>query len=155
MADSITDTGPAKLAKIAAQVRIFETHSVDVGVVGDRSDVAIWQEFGTSSIPARPFMRRAADQNREAIADAIEDRFGRILDGRLKGLDALRELGAMFVRFVRDQILRSPSWAVPNAPGTIAQKGASHPLIDEGEMLSNVVWRIRKGTTIVETGSPA
>lgn len=40
-------------------------------VIGSKSDIAAYQEFGTDKIPARPFMGPAAFHNKEKIVKAI------------------------------------------------------------------------------------
>lgn len=40
-------------------------------VIGSKSDIAAYQEFGTDKIPARPFMGPAAFRNKDKIAKAV------------------------------------------------------------------------------------
>jgi hypothetical protein len=43
---------------------------------------------------------------------------------------------------VQETIRNAKSWAVPNAPETIEQKGSSSPLIDTGRMVGAVRYEV-------------
>lgn len=58
----------------------------NVAVIGSKSDVAFWQEFGTPTIPPRPFIGPAAFENR----DAIEQMFALALATGIMGGTAIR-----------------------------------------------------------------
>jgi phage gpG-like protein len=49
------------------------SHEVDglEAVIGSTSDVAVWQELGTSSIPPRPFLGPAALRNEKKILETV------------------------------------------------------------------------------------
>lgn len=100
------------------------------------ADVALWNEFGTERIPARPFLRTA--QNK-----AIE-RGNRILQVRMEeNADVeqiAKDLGMMMQDEIKKQITRGEF--APNAPSTIKRKGSSHPLIDTGNMRQSVHWAV-------------
>jgi phage gpG-like protein len=72
----------------------------ELAIVGSNSDIAVYQELGTSTIPARSFLAATAAQKGEAaaqiagaiVAGALAK--GRILDGDLHELfDILHKLG--------------------------------------------------------------
>lgn len=56
-------------------------------VVGSKSDIAVYQEFGTKTIPPRPFIGPAAFKNKEAIQKIL----GKALVEGLIGGEAIHE----------------------------------------------------------------
>lgn len=102
------------------------------------AEVAAFNEFGTSRIPARPFMRNAVDKYQDSW-------FEQIRKDRQRGLDEhaiAQRLGLRMVGDIRQEItdLDTP----PNAPSTIARKGSSNPLIDTGRMRQSVKHKVVK-----------
>lgn len=97
------------------------------------AEVAFYNEFGTATIPPRPFMRNAIADN--------EDRWPVLLGAALKvtQMDAMKALEIVADRIVgqiQDSIkaLKDP----PIKPATAAAKGFDTPLIDTGHMLRSV-----------------
>ena len=103
-------------------------------------DRAVYNEFGTATIPERPFMR---DGLRDGIPELKQVNKGlvkRIIDGRLTKQQALNQLGMKGVQLIQNSItgLKDPA----NAPSTIERKGSSNPLIDTGEMRQSVTHKV-------------
>ena len=102
--------------------------------------VAAWNEFGTESIPERPFFRRALaeaedgivkviaagiDPERMAVDERLADRVGAYVQGEIQeSITALKE--------------------PPNSPSTIRRKGSSNPLLDSGFMRESVSWEVER-----------
>jgi len=102
--------------------------------------VAAYNEFGTSRIPARPFMRNTIAQHEGQWGE----RLGKALVAT--GYDTSRCLGLAgesIALQIQDSIqqMRTP----PNAPATIAQKGFDKPLIDTGQMYRSVTYEVDNG----------
>lgn len=121
--------------------------AVDVGfpegaVKSEIIDRAVYNEFGTTRIPERPFMRNAMRDNRPKYVAAVRAMTPLIIEGKMTLVVALNRLGIMAQTDIKEEIstLTDP----PNAPSTIAKKGSSKPLIDTGEMRDAVTWRIKK-----------
>ena len=118
----------------------------EVGFEGDYetglpvSQVAAWQEFGTSNIPARPFMRQAVRRNKLEIIKAARNEFNRQLKGDCNAKRVLEAEGKETSLFVVDEINRGDF--VPNAPATVAKKGHDHPLIDTCKLRMSVTYNI-------------
>lgn len=131
------------------------------------ADVAIWNEYGvdiqvtpkmrgylhvlgihlspnktTIRIPARPFMKQAADNNANAWEQLIEELAGRVIDG-MNPQQALELLGNQVKGDIKE-IFTKGDFA-PNSPATIARKKSSRPLIDTGRLRNSVDFRIKKG----------
>ena len=120
---------------------------VDIGVQSDESEgllvIAGANEFGTETIPARPFIRGTIDSNEELFmrhADTLADD---ILDGNMTKHAALVEMGQLIEGETKKYMinLRTP----PNAPYTIKQKGSDNPLIDTGLLVGSIRYAVSKG----------
>lgn len=105
-------------------------------------DAAVWAEYGTAKAPARPFMRYAADNGH---ADLIRYTQGQLVALYVSGLSSRGLLGNVagyHVAQQRDAIVQAQSWAVPNAPSTVARKGFDSPLIETGWLMRAFEYRI-------------
>ena len=102
--------------------------------------VAAWNEFGTETIPERPFFRRALAEAERGIIRVLKagiDTKKMVVGEQLAG-----RVGAHVTGQVMESIsaLDSP----PNAPST-ARKGSTNPLIDTGMMRASVGWSVEEG----------
>ncbi len=102
--------------------------------------VAAWNEFGTETIPERPFFRRALAEAEDGIIRVLKagiDTEKMVVDDRLAG-----RVGAYVQGEIQESItaLREP----PNAPETIARKGSSNPLIDTKHMRQSVTFVVER-----------
>jgi len=100
---------------------------------------AMFNEFGTKSIPERPFMRRAFDRNMQKYTALFAKLEGRFFDGHITFDGILSVVGLVARNDVVQSITDARKWAVPNAPATVRQKKSSSPLIDTGTM-RNTCW---------------
>ena len=150
--------------KMAKELARYEKLSVLVGFQGSSAlesagdgdsearvvDVATFNEFGTDTVPERPFLRSALDMGKDEIGRAIEDGVGAIMDGKKTAIQAASIIGIVAQKLVRKRIvdLSDP----PNRPLTILMKGSSNPLVDEGQMGKSVTWTVREGDAIKAAG---
>lgn len=101
---------------------------------------AIINEFGVpGKVPARPFMRNTFRNNRNFV-DMLQKNATKVVKDHWPINKALVLLGEK----VRGEIIREINALdePPNAPGTIARKRSSKPLIDTAEMRNNVNYRL-------------
>lgn len=102
------------------------------------TNVAAWNEFGTSRAPARPFMRNAnANRIREPVRALLAAR----LDGHLIVDHKLAsQVGNVAKREYQQEIreLDRP----PNAPATVARKKSENPLIDTGKLRQSITHEV-------------
>lgn len=99
--------------------------------------IAAIQEFGSRTIPPRPYFRGMI----KAKGPAWGGDMGKILAGN--GFDAAKTLGLMGMLIkgqLQDSITKLTSPAL--APSTIRRKGFAKPLIDTGHMLSSVDYEV-------------
>lgn len=74
-------------------------------VIGSTSDVAVWQEFGTATIPPRPFLMPALFYMEKPIKKAIGEIVGRAIAGaRIDGavIELLSDLAKHSVEIAKD-----------------------------------------------------
>ncbi len=132
--------------RIKTEIEALRNRGVKVGMLaGGPSqdgvrivDYAAFNEFGTESIPSRPFMRRTADEAERPIIQFTASITQRLIAGQIGVEGVLDSLGLWYQMRIRATIRSSPSWAAPNSPMTIALKGSSVPLIDHGVMVGAV-----------------
>ena len=105
-------------------------------------DYATYNEFGTSRIPARPFMAKTEELYKEKIGKFAEFMTGRIIDGKITPNLALKNIGEQYQLYMQRTIRDAKTWAVPNSPKTIAIKGSTSPLIDTGRMVGSVSYEV-------------
>jgi hypothetical protein len=87
----------------------------------DVIDVAFQNEFGTETIPARPFLRTTIRNNLPSYFDLIEADMGKVLDGTLPAASIWPRVGERMAGDVRMAI---EEWTTPpNAPATQIEKG--------------------------------
>ena len=102
---------------------------------------AVWNQYGTRTIPERPFLDNAMRDNREKYRRAMKSAAQKVLLGETAMPTVLNKLGLMAQGDVQRSI-RDFS-APPNAPSTIAAKGSSQPLEDTRHMLGAVTYEVR------------
>lgn len=132
--------------KIKSDIRELQGQGVKVGLRSSAgshngvliSDIGIYNEFGTSNIPSRPFMRRTSDQSRQFLSPFVSGLARRMIAQKLTVAQVMSQLGLFYQDKIRNTIRASKSWAIPNAPATIRKKGSSTPLIDTGAMVGAV-----------------
>lgn len=122
------------LQKKELRAGVFDTAKYPDGT--PVAQVAEWNEFGTSSIPPRPFMR-----------DAVIDGKKRWIEYLARQVEAYEDVHLAFGRLgelVRNDIVKSINLHTepPNSPVTIARKKSSHPLIDTGFLKSSITYKV-------------
>lgn len=110
----------------------------------DLVDIALYNELGTDTIPSRPFLAQTVDQQGEAIKQASAEMVVQVVEGKMKGKQALKNIGVLVKGAVQHQMVEGEF--VPNAPSTVQRKGSDKPLIDTGQLRQGVSYQIcRKG----------
>ena len=156
---SVKRTGGKKLQRLLREAGKGGVSGVKVGFFSTAkyqdgtpvAAVAAWNEFGTKTIPERPFFRNALAEMEDGIANIIKagiDPKKMVVDDRLAG-----RVGEYVAGQVQESItaLKDP----PNAPETVARKrkklhgkkgvgGGENPLIDTGFMHDSVTWQVEQ-----------
>lgn len=147
---------PQVQGKHGVKVGILEgaTHKPKKGgPVVKIAEYAMYNEYGTSRIPARPFMREAMDTY--ADKSWMPELADMICKDRLDPQTAMARLGQIMVADIRQTIEDSPAWAAPNADSTVMQKerAAGTPLINSGDMQRAINYALTVGESSSHTGS--
>lgn len=130
----------AKLSGWMIEVGLFDDAGEHDGV--HLAQIGFWQEFGTSTIPARPWLSGGAEFTERAAMRQITSIARRI--GRLPGdpQTLLRPLAKAIAEGVKSYAINH-AWT-PNAPSTIAGKGFNWPLVETGEMIDAIEGRVKR-----------
>lgn len=140
----LTDMG---IDKVLENVMELGGKQVKVGIQAgsgshdgvDILDIAIYNHFGTRNIPSRPFVSDCFDKNQGQISEAKKRIVYRVMEG-MPASTGLAQLGQWYQDVLKGHI-RNGGW-VPNAPATVKRKGSSRPLIDTGQLVNSVRWKI-------------
>lgn len=124
----------AEQEALALEIGFFKTARYPDGK--SVAQLAFENDFGTISIPSRPFFR-----------NAIKDNSGKWVELASKQISAgkdFRTALGLVGEQARGDIIRSidKTSTPPNSPATIARKGSSKPLVDTGIMRRSVSWRV-------------
>lgn len=103
-------------------------------------DIAAWNEYGTSRIPSRPFIRISSDTNRQTWAKMAQQCVNGVIDGD-SPREAAQVIGHRMVEDIR-KVFGDTSKLKANAPSTIAKKGRNEPLIYTGMLKATVNYRV-------------
>lgn len=152
--------------KMEANIKRLHGKSVSVGYLGggEQAYIASIQEYGCNieitpkmrvwlhanglhvkdttthiKIPERAFLRNGFDENHEKVVKVCEKALGKSLAGDDVG-PVLESIGLLLRDKIRDYAvdLKSPE----NHRFTIDQKGSSNPLVDSGDMVEALAYRV-------------
>ena len=106
---------------------------------GETAEIAMYNELGTSTIPARPFMKQAFENAQDEVEDFVVTGLKKVAtSGAFQQF--LNLLGVKLVDIVQSEIEEGSF--TPNAPSTIRKKGSAHPLIDTATMKNSISFEI-------------
>jgi hypothetical protein len=125
--------------KYIRRFRSIEKRKVVAGVFTDSNGSelikkAFYNEFGTSRIPKRSFLRQNDIKKKVRIEEFLDI---------IKSVDSVfSKIGLQMSSIIKERIrdIRTPV----NAPSTIAKKGSSNPLIDSGELINSIDFDLRR-----------
>lgn len=129
----------ADVRGIINRLKSLDNQEVEAGVMGGFAQKkAMWNEYGTSRIPARPFLRNTLYENEHSWSSFIAPKVLGLMNGG-SAVEVIATLGPQMVKDIRATI--DAGNFAPLAPSTVRQKGSSTPLIDTGEMYGAITWR--------------
>lgn len=135
--------------KIIATIEDLAKKEIKVGILENAGhypdgvpivDVAVWNEYGTSNMPSRPFIRQCYALNSEKAYQMLGKAVDLILSGGQPEA-ALTKVGAWYQNRMKHTLQTYP-WQ-PNTASTIARKKGSKPLIDTGLLLKSISYQIK------------
>ena len=100
--------------------------TIEAGIIDDEENAmkALWNEFGTDKIPARPFIRRGLDNIEKELDKKPE------------------QIGSKMVQNIKKAI--NDSDYPRNAISTVKKKGFDFPLIETRDMYNSLTFRVTK-----------
>ena len=139
------------LEKLDKELKYLQAHAVKVGVLWsggslksntDVQEYAIFNEYGTSKIPARPFFRLSVgtDKAQNEIKEYIKKQVEQVIQGGMTGQQAYENLGTFVVQKIKKTIM-SGNFAALN-PQTVKKKGHSKPLMDTHSLFHSIDYEI-------------
>lgn len=142
-------SGGEKLHELLRRFEAAKAKHVVAGVLAgatnDRTgkpvaEYALYNEYGTRDIPARPFFRRTVARETDAWQKTAQAALN-------AGMDFDQTLEMVGRRMVDDiQATIMSNMPPPNAPGTQARKAPGAPtLYDTGSLAHSIDWEIREG----------
>jgi hypothetical protein len=107
------------------------------------AEIAAFQEFGTVHIPERSFLRATVDQGQEQIR-TLQRKLGRAVVSNKQRMDPRRALELLGLRITSMIQARIRGGIDPElAQSTIDRKGSSTPLIDTGQLIQSIAFKVR------------
>lgn len=106
-------------------------------------EIAVWNEFGNGTAPARSFIRAWFDENQDQIRGILFPLLRSVIAKRLTKEKALEQFGLWMQASIQRRIASGISPG--NRPSTIAKKGSSTPLVDTGQLRTSVSFAVDLG----------
>jgi len=125
-----------KSLTIEAGILTKARHSSGIPVAA----LASIHEFGTSTVPARPFIGPTAKENKKIYQKELRQMSLDILKGKRVRAQA-KELAEKVKTDIQKKI--KSNIPPPLAPATVRRKGHNKALIDTGELLDTVAARVK------------
>lgn len=148
-----TQKNPGWATKLLRKLEEVSEYEVAVGFPASATNQeelnkAIWNNYGTRTIPARDFMDRAT----QSVQSLWKDHQMAPVEALNRGEDvdvraSLEVAGQASVGEIVMAI--DDTMTPPNAPATIRKKGSEHPLIDTGSMKQSATYLVRKSNVEV------
>ena len=154
-----TDSKPTQIAELLARLGKKAYSYVSVGVhegAGSYSEgnppptvveVALWNEYGTRTIPERSFIRSTVDENMGILNRWREEMIDNILNKGWTVEKSLEAIGFRLQQLIQNKI--KSNVPPPNAESTVAQKQrdgvAPVTLIHTGLLLRSITYKVHIG----------
>lgn len=92
------------------------------------------------TIPERAFLRNGYDESKDEVIAKAENLLGQVIGGKMSADQLFEIIGLLMKSRIQDYArdLDSP----PNHPYTVAHKGSSNPLIDSGDMIGAISYKV-------------
>uniref|UniRef100_UPI004055FC5C hypothetical protein n=1 Tax=Acetatifactor sp. TaxID=1872090 RepID=UPI004055FC5C len=91
-------------------------------------------------IPERAFLRNGYDENKDEVLDSTQQLVGDVIGGTMSVNQFMELIGLILKGKIQDYArdLNSPA----NHPYTVENKGSSNPLVDTGDMIGAITYRV-------------
>ncbi len=117
-------------------------------------ELGIVHEFGTSRIPARPFLRPAIQKNAAKYEQLLAAALKKAIAGEMDYARGLGLIGQVAAADVKNYVTQGEPIPPPNAPATLRRKealtrrgskGSARTLVDTGRMVGAITYAVEKG----------
>ena len=105
-------------------------------------EVAVFNEFGTKNIPERSFIRSTYDEKKNEWWALTKNLKSKIYKGTSDVKTSLKIIGEKIV--ADDQKKIRSNVPPPNKPSTVRRKKSSKTLIDTGQLLGSIKYKVYK-----------
>lgn len=112
------------------------------------AELGLMHEYGTSRMPARPFVGPTMTENRATYSRLLGEFVKKLVwSGKGSYEQVLKIIGAKMATDIKNRITQGDQVPPPNAPSTLARKqarGQGNPrtLVDTGSMVNSITWEI-------------
>lgn len=148
---TIKDSNPKFIEKLIEKLGAFKDAYVTVGAHEDSGvypgpnaptvvEVALWNEFGTTTIPERSFIRSAVDDGQKQINEWRVEMLNKVIHENWTVKKALETIGFRVQVLIQNKI--KSSVPPPNADSTLKQKIGTTTLIDSGLLLRSIGFKV-------------
>ena len=146
--------GYAYYRKVIKELDRLSKKKIKVGILRDSAknaegvtilEYAIYNEYGTQFIPARPFFRESTEhpQAESDIQNYIQSRISEKISSN--GSYTAEQAATAIGEYIRGKIIynkRNGSWT-PNAPSTLKGKqSGTTPLINQGDLIRAIEFEV-------------
>lgn len=146
--------------KLLKEIDYLKNHRVEIGILAIDKDLkgddrkttileyAIYNEYGTSNIPPRPFMRHTLNTNKTLISGLMRNITRQVIRGEKTAKEALMEFGETIRGLIIQNIATADSWATPNKESTTKTKTSNgntnntKVLIDNRYLIKSIRYQI-------------
>lgn len=137
--------------KILRETEALSRTEVAVGIMqGEKNaegatiaEYAAYNEYGTNSIPSRPFMATSFDENTARIQKDISTAYGQVASAKQTASQAAVSIGERQKARTKNTISMRDFLPRLSARTIAAKKGSTKTLIDSGVMMNSVQIEIR------------
>jgi len=149
MANKVIITGSDKVKEaIKKKIENMKPTVVEVGILTNATypgkkevsvlDVAIYNEYGTTSSPPRPFMLQTKQRYSKQWSQTLE----KLIVANNGDVKKAMELLGNIIKGQIQKTIAQGAFA-PNAPSTVAQKGKNTPLRDSLLLFNSIDYEVK------------
>lgn len=133
------------------EYKTYDGKNIEEAEPIETAELAKMLSYGTSEIPARPFLKEGIESKKNELTEAMRQEAKKVLDG---GQANWNKVGTMAVgainEFVRGDYYKSTK---PNSKKTQEYKGSDKPLIDGADLINSLVYVVNGGEVQTSRGT--
>lgn len=133
------------------EYKTYEGKNIEEAEPIETAELAKMLSYGTSEIPARPFLEEGIESKKKELTEAMRQEAKKVLDG---GQANWNKVGTMAVgainEFVRGDYYKSTK---PNSKKTQEYKGSDKPLIDGADLINSLAFIVNGGDVQTSRGT--